>query len=218
MRGGRVRWRAWRARARPGRAGLAAWGVRGRVAQAWAAGARALGAGAGFVTIWTALVCPRSVGEGRGAGQAAERVARPDARQLGGVWVAAGCGPALGFACMRMQRGVLVRLCAGCGMSQDIGKRAQATTHDHSQAGFSRVIMCTFISLQILPAPLAVLRAFPAVGHVSLSLHCLSRCCCHASHAPAVMSAHPMCACVSAYEGVWVCFRAWECGCVYASA
>ena len=142
------------------------------MACAWPRGASLGGGRAGIGRwrwIWTALVCPRSVGEGRGAGQAAERVARTDARQLGGVWVAAGCGPALGFACMRMQRGVLVRLCAGCGMSQDIGKRAQVTTHDHSQAGFSRVIMCTFISLQILPAPISGLRAFLSRSDMSLS-------------------------------------------------
>ena len=54
-------------------------------------------------------------------------------------------------------------------MSQDVGKRAQATTHDHSQACFSRVIMCTFISLQILPAPLAGLRAFLSLSDMSLS-------------------------------------------------
>ena len=89
--------------------------------------------------------------------------------QLGGVCVAAERGSALGFACMCMQRGVLVSLCAGCGLSQDAGKCAQATAHDHSQACFSRVIMCAFISVQILPAPLAGLRALLSLSDMSLS-------------------------------------------------
>ena len=58
--------------------------------------------------------CPRSVGGGRGAGQAAECVDRAGAGQLSGLCVAAGHGPALGLACMCMPRGVLVGLCAGC--------------------------------------------------------------------------------------------------------
>ena len=59
-------------------------------------------------------------GGGRGAGQAAERVARVGARQLGGWCVAARCGPALGLACMCMSRGVLVGLCAGCRRVKDV--------------------------------------------------------------------------------------------------
>ena len=153
--------------ARAARAGRA-----GRMACAWPRGASLGGGRVGIGSwrwIWTALACPRNVGEGLGAGQAAERVARTDARQLGGVCVAAGFGPALGFVCMHVQRGVLVRVCAGCGMLQDVGKRAQAMTHDHIQACFSRVIMCTFISLQSLPAPLAGLRAFLSLSDMSLS-------------------------------------------------
>ena len=84
MRGGRVRWRAWRARARPGRAGLAAWRVRGRVAQAWAAGARALGAGAGF-----GLQLRARAALGEGAGRARRPSAWPGRARgssVAGVW------------------------------------------------------------------------------------------------------------------------------------
>ena len=84
MRGGRVRWRAWRARARPGRAGLAAWRVRGRVAQAWAAGARALGAGAGF-----GLQLRARAALGEGAGRARRPSAWPERARgssVAGVW------------------------------------------------------------------------------------------------------------------------------------
>ena len=78
--------------------------------------------------------------------------------------MAAGRGPALGFACMCMPRGVLVSLCAGCRLSQGVGKRAQAPTRDHSQACFSHVIMRAFISLHILLAALAGLCALRWYG------------------------------------------------------
>jgi len=81
--------------ARAARAGRA-----GRMACAWPRGASLGGGRAGIGRwrwIWIAIACPRSVGGGRGAGQAAERVARAGARQLGGWCVAAGCGPALGW-------------------------------------------------------------------------------------------------------------------------
>jgi len=108
--------------------------------------------------------CPRSVGGGRGAGQAAECVDRAGAGQLSGLCVAAGHGPALGLACMCMPRGVLVGLCAGCRLSKGVGKRAQAPTRDRSQACFFRVIMRAFISLQILPAALVRICACVCEG------------------------------------------------------
>jgi hypothetical protein len=76
----------------------------------------------------------------------------------------------MGLACMCMPRWVLVGLCAGCRLSQGVSKRAQAPTRDHSQACFSRVIMLSFISLQILPAAIVGLCALLAAEHVSLSL------------------------------------------------
>ena len=75
-------------------------------------------------------------------------MARAGARQLGGWCVAAGCGPALGLACMCMPRGVLVGLCAGCRRAKGVDQRAQDPTRDRSQACFFRVIMRAFISLQ----------------------------------------------------------------------
>jgi hypothetical protein len=144
--------------ARAARAGSA-----GLIACAWPRGA-SLGCGSAWRWIWIVRACPRSVGGGRGAGQAAERVARAGAGQLGGLCVAAGRGPALCLACMCMPRGVLVGLCAGCRRAKGVGKRAQDPTRDRSQACFSRVNMLAFISLRILPAALVRLCAYVHEG------------------------------------------------------
>jgi hypothetical protein len=130
--------------------------------------------------VFLARTCLHSRGGRRGLVQAAERIARAGTGRLGGLYVAAGRGPALDLVCMRTPAhgfGVGVQ----DGLLQGIGKRAQAPTRDHNQACSLSCDRAVFISLQ-MPTALAGLCALLSLPKMfSLSLPYLSPRCCHAS-------------------------------------
>ena len=130
--------------------------MRSRVAQVSTAGARALGAGAGF---WLARACLHSRGGRRRLVQAAEGIARAGMGRLGGLYVAAGRGPALDLVCMRTPAhgfGVGVQDAGCCRASASARRLRRATT---IRPVLSRVIVQ---SLSRCRCPLRSLGSVPS--------------------------------------------------------